>query len=232
MLLRHRFKKGLAVGCTSLLCGVAAAFDITGGTGMGSIPDGTDVNNSPGAPLVISLNVSGTNETVTGLTLAGAIGFSHTWYGDLTVVLSHNGVSVDLMDRNYRASTLDQGSDGDLDGNYLFSEPASSTNGAMPGSGFAPPGTYARWHNPIAGSSIASGGFDGFIGMPLDGLWTLSFTDYAQSDVGDVLGGMRIVGTGAPVPEVPTLSALLAGAMLLRPRSRGAGWAKPASLTD
>lgn len=188
------------------LFGRANAFEITGGTGMGSIPDGTGVNNSPGAPLVISLNVAGTNEVVTGISLAGAIGFSHTWYGDLTVVLSHNGVSVELMDRNYRESTLDQGTDGDLDGDYMFNEPASSTVGNLPYSGLAPPGTYARWHNPIAGSSSFSGAFADFNGTLLDGLWTLTFTDYAQADVGSVLGGMRIVGTSAPVPEPATLS--------------------------
>jgi len=232
MLSVNHFMRRAVLMAAVLLSGIAEAFDITGGTGMGNIPDGTDVNNSPGAPLVISLNVFGTNEIVTSLTIAGAIGLTHTWYGDLTVVLAHNGISVDLMDRNYRSSTLDQGNDGELDGNYMFSEPASSTNGSLSGSGFAPPGTYARWHNPIAGSSEASGSYDGFVGMPLDGLWTLTFTDYAQSDTGQVLGGMRITGTGAPVPEIPVLSALLTGVVLLRPRIVKRSKDKSASLTN
>lgn len=223
MVMLIQILKKTAILFPFLLCGAARAFDISGGTGMGEIADGTGANNSPGAPLVITLNVSGTNEVVTGLSLAGALGFAHTWYGDLAVVLSHNGISVDLMDRNYRASTLDQGNDGSLNGDYMFGEPASSTVGSLPATGPAPSGTYARWHNPLAGSSTAPNSFDDFIGEALDGTWTLTFTDFAAADVGEVLGGMRIVGTSAPVPELSTVSMLLMGGLsLLRKRKRRA----------
>lgn len=203
----------------------AFAFDISGGSGGGAIPDGIDTTGSgAGAPLIITLNVAGTGLTITSLDLAGVLGFTHTWIGDLTVVLSHAGVSVDLMDRDYKTAPANLGTSSDLNGDYMFSNTLNGVEGS-PGA-FAggtntvnPSGTYNRWNGGAFGSTNVTGTFSDFAGKPLDGAWTMTFNDYFAFDTG-AAQGMRIVGTASAVPEPATLTvfALGAAAMLRRRR--------------
>ena len=214
--------KKFSVLAMAAVCGSAFAFDISGGTGGGVIGDGTG-SEVAGTPSVITLNVTGTGEIITGLSLAGALSLTHSFYGDLTLVLSHLGVSVDLMDRNYRTATGTFGGGGDLSGAYMFDNTlngVAGSPGAMGTGATVAAGTYNRWNNPTAGSSTAASDFSAFNGLALDGIWTLTATDWAGADTGSLgTAGMRIVGTG--VPEPATLAVLgLGAAALLRRRAR------------
>ena len=193
----------------------AAPFDFTGGTG-GLIPDGAGSNNVSGNPLIISFNVNAPGMTITQFTRASVIGFTHTFLGDLTVVISHLGVSVDLMDRNYRTTTTSFGLGADLNGTYGF----LASGATMIGSGTpstVPPGDYARNSNPTAGSSAAAGTFASFVGLALSGTWTVEFRDWAQFDTGSA-SQFRIQGDA--VPEPASLAILGFGLAALFARRR------------
>ncbi len=209
--------KRMGVIALVAVCGSAYAFDFSGGLGGGAIADGTATNNAPGAPTVITLVVSGTGLTITSLVLSGALGLTHTYAGDLTLVLSHGGVDVDLMDRNYRTTLTAFGLSDNLGGDYMFTDPPVS--GSMVGSGgIIAAGTYSRWDGSTGGGSTASAGtYASFNGMALDGVWTLTANDWASADTG-AIQGMRIVGSAVPEPASMAVLSLGAAALLRRRR--------------
>lgn len=189
-------------------------FDLSGGTG-GAIPDGAGANTA-GATLTMTMNVSGNaGATIASLDLAGLLGLSHTWMGDLVVTLEHAGVVIDLMDRNYRTVTTSSGANLILNGDYMFNEGGPVMAGAT-----VPSGTYGRHANAAAGSSAATGTYGDLIGKELDGDWILRISDYWSADTGTVQG-FRIVGTANPVvPEPATLTVLGLGAVAALRRRR------------
>lgn len=190
---------------------MADPFDFMGGAG-GAIPDGTGAN-APGADLVVTLNVSGTNAIIDSLDLAGFVGL-HTWLGDLVVTVEHLGVTVDLMDRNYRTTTGGSGLGSDLNGMYMFDEGATLMSGTV-----VPAGTYGRHANADFGVSGATGTYADFAGLALDGDWVFTFSDHWVADEGGI-EAVRIVGTATVVPEPATLAVLGFGALAAMRRRR------------
>lgn len=192
---------------------LGVGFDISGGTG-GAIPDSALGNAPADSSLTVTLNVSGNDGAIIDvLSLAGFNG-AHTWIGDLLVTVEHLGVTVELMDRNYRTVTTSSGSSTDLDGEYMFDEGAVEMTGTL-----AAPGTYGRNSNAAAGVGAFTQTYADFAGLALDGDWNFTFLDHWVGDTGGV-ELVRIVGEATVVPEPATMAALGFGALALIRRRR------------
>jgi len=118
-------------------------------------------------------------------------GLQHTWIGDLVGTLSHNGITVNWLNRT--------GSSADLNGNYLISDLGTTTLGGAAGSP-RPSGTY------LANDSLSA-----FDGMSALGDWTLTISDQARLDTGN-LDNWTLNLTGTPaVPEPATWAMMILG---------------------
>lgn len=176
------------------------------------IPDGTSGPAATrGTPGVASqtLNVSSANY-VSAFNSITIDGLSHPVLGDLTAILSHNGISVDLFDHTGAVSPTDpnlgQGSQASFDGNnYTFAFSGASLAAVLDGTP-APDGvTYAAAGNAVDGFDAANAGntLNSFLGQTLSGAWTLTLKDGQPDNIGSFTGFSFNVGS-APVPETST----------------------------
>ena len=176
------------------------------------IPDDTPGpagTNGPPGKVSQNLNVSSANY-VSAFNSITIDGLSHPVVGDLTAILSHNGISVDLFDHTGAVSPTDpnlgQGSQASFDGsNYTFSLLGASLAG-VPDFTDAPAGvTYAAAGNAVDGFDMADANntLNSFDGQLLNGGWTLTLEDGQAGDVGSFTGFSFNVGS-APVPETST----------------------------
>jgi hypothetical protein len=125
------------------------------------------------------------------------------------VTLSHNGKTVDILDRVRGDGDTQEGDGSKLSGNYTF-VPSGGTNfntiaGAIGSSGTMPTGySYATVPvgntNPLGGVSAADGSLSDFGGMPLSGAWTLNISDRVASFTGTV-SGWQFVAIRSPVVD-------------------------------
>ena len=176
------------------------------------IPDATPTTtqgvNTPGK-VSQTLNVTSANYT-TAFNSITIDGLTHPTLGDLTAILSHDGVSVDLFDHTGAVGPTDpnqgQGSQAMFDGNnYTFSLLGTSLAG-VPDFTNAPDGvTYAAAGNAVDGFDKADAGntLNSFDGVLLGGGWTLTLEDSQPDDVGSFTGFSFGVNS-APVPETST----------------------------
>lgn len=175
------------------------------------IPDDTPgPAGADGPPGKVSqnLNVSSANY-VSAFNSITIDGLSHPVIGDLTAILSHNGISVDLFDHTGGGPNdpnYGQGSQASFDGNnYTFALNGASLAG-VPDFTNAPDGvTYAASGNAAAGFDSANAGntLNSFFGQTLSGAWTLTLEDGQAGDVGSFTGFSFNVSS-APVPESST----------------------------
>lgn len=116
----------------------------------------------------------------------------HTWVGDLTVTLEHNGVEVTLLDRlGFPDST--NGSNDDLSGVYQITAFSQQTLDGFDNAGtdsIIPPGFYRESNTD--GSSL-----EDLLGGDIFGEWNLTIRDAAGFDVG-VLNEWRVGFIPAP----------------------------------
>ena len=131
-----------------------------------SIPDG--VNGNCVQPVTQVVNVPGAGQV--GI-LYAALGLNHTYTSDLTIVLSHAGVSATIMSAGNPLSGAN------LASVYTFQDAAPTSwqqiVGTTLGNATVPPGFY----RPLTP-------FSAFRGLDQAGPWYLTICDSAASDVG------------------------------------------------
>lgn len=140
----------------------------------------------------------GDTRTINDLNVS--IDASHTWVGDLTFTLSHNGVSVAVIDRpGVPASTY--GCSGD------------DINATLDDEAGAPVENECSAGVPtINGTFTPNVSLTGFDGQSVNGSWTMTVSDAVGADSGTLnqwclvatLGGIAPTPTNTPVPPTPT----------------------------
>ncbi len=175
------------------------------------IPDDTPgPAGANGPPGVVSqnLNVSSANY-VSAFNSITIDGLTHPVIGDLTAILSHNGVSVDLFDHTGGGPNdpnYGKGSQASFDGsNYTFALSGASLAGVPDFTNAPGSVTYAASSNAAAGFDPANAGntLSSFHGVLLNGGWTLTLEDSQPGDTGSFTGFSFNVDS-APVPETST----------------------------
>ena len=173
----------------------AAPFDITG-------PSGSDIDTEPSSPTVLSFTVTetGSIETLSLRLNIDETDEGFTYWDNLFVSLSHNGIDVTIFD--FQADNT--GNDDSLDATFTDGE-AALTNSI---SGAPTTGTFA----PLEALSA-------FTGQELSGEWTLTFYDNVPDEVfgdGTDLLSSSIFGTVSdpavpptPVPAMPLWALIL-----------------------
>lgn len=165
-------RRVLAAGAAFLALSIgggaqAATLDFNGAGG--ALPDRVDFSSS--VSVGQSFAVQDVNLTLNNL--------AHSFWADLDVFLTHNGVTVQLTDENGGAS--------DPNGTFTFDDEAATGVGSINTTGGA-----FRPLNPLSA----------FDGQSASGLWTLRILDDAGADVGS-LGGWTLSLTGDVGPGVP-----------------------------
>ena len=174
----------------------AAPFDITG-------PSGSDIDTDPNSPTVLSFTVTETGSIET-LSLRLNIDEEEeglTYWDNLFVSLSHNGIDVTIFD----FQTDLTGSDDSLDATFTDGEAAL---------------TNAIESAPTTGTFAPLEALSAFTGQELSGEWTLTFYDNFDgddvSDDGTDLLSSSIFGTTSdpavpptPVPAMPLWALIL-----------------------
>lgn len=164
----------------------STAFGTTsfGGGSTGAIAD----NDPVGTSFTLDVASSGAIVSMDALNLD----IAHTWVGDLVITLEHGGTTVTLLDRpGVPASTVGNGSD--MDGVYGFADAGASwaPYEVTGGGSFVTVDTYEL--NNTDGSSLAD-----FVGMDINGTWTLTISDNAGLDTGAVRGWDIVAKIPAP----------------------------------
>jgi subtilisin-like proprotein convertase family protein len=173
---------------------------------FGGSAQAATVFNGAGGALPDRVNFTSTITVGQGFSVSDVnVGLSqlfHTYWADLDISLTHNGVTVFLTDEN--------GGSADAFGDYGFDDAAVTSVGSI-GAG---PGTYS----PL--QALAA-----FNGMSAAGDWVLRIYDDAGADAGN-LGGWSLSLTGSAVPEPATWAMMIigfgaAGSMVRASRRRG-----------
>ena len=179
-------------GLTSPICAGAAPINLTGSplpsttaavapttfTGVGgAIPDGTGASFTSTATVTgFPYQLNSVNNITVTLTFGTTTPTEHTWAGDIVATLtSPCGTSVTLLNQIGLNGTYIYGTDADLNGAYTFSASATST----------PPPSYGG-NNIATGTYLPNESFTDFLNCTLNGTWTLTVTDVAAPDDGNL----------------------------------------------
>jgi len=183
----------MKIAAILVVAGLAAAANAGVYTGPGgAIPDATGFPTVPG---VFTSTIDASADTdfpITGVVVVLNFGTGddagnreHTWAADLIATVSFGSTNVRLLNL--------LGGSADMNGQYTFSDGAAAFPPAAVG-GNLPNGTYSPFD--------ALAGFNGLSG---NGIWTLTITDNAGADVGDLVSwDLRII----PAPGALALLGL------------------------
>jgi len=170
-----------------------ATFPANAGT-LGAIPD----NDCSGPGRQVTFTVSGLTGAPTEVAVSMTFGPTHTWVGDVDVVLSGPGgaPSFEIFTFTNPAGS-GSGDNSDLTGPYNFADSATSnwwdaanTAGA---SSAIPSGNY-RTASQSGQNTNLTAAFTGLANA--NGTWTLKFNDCAQDDTGGVSAASLTINTG------------------------------------
>jgi len=191
----------------SIAASPAATFP---GTGVGAIPDASA--GGPGAfgtPLNITFNVSGLTAPLSDVKVDFTA--THSWIGDLNVVLTSPGgtASQVIFSQVGATSATSFGSSSDLLGTYSFFDAAAGTN--IWTASAATPVPAGNYRTTAAGPSASTppftsltSPFAGLTTAQVNGTWTLAFRDGAAGDTGSVTAAnLTLTGGAAAANDAP-----------------------------
>jgi subtilisin-like proprotein convertase family protein len=174
---------------------LANSFPANGGT-LGEIPDGTaSTPGSYGPPRDVTFTVTGLPTGHSPFNVALTFSGTHTWIGDLDVVLiAPNGDSATIFSRTGAATASGNGSGANLGGPYTFTDKAKATptwwtHASSAGLADVVPAGVFRATTP---GGAASGGSNVNMTALFDnvtnpnGTWTLRVRDGFAGDLGSI----------------------------------------------
>jgi subtilisin-like proprotein convertase family protein len=191
----------VASAAALIMASAASAASATGAGGPIPDFDGSGVwpQPFPATTYSSSVNLGTAVQSIQSVVLTD---LSHTWVGDLQVVLFRpDGTGVNILVRA-GFTGVGFGSSADLGGTYTFVE---SGGAAFPTGGtFVAGGTYNQsfgvWSSGTGG--VTNAGLGSVSGG--SGLWTLKIYDWAGQDIGSI-GSWTMNYTEVPVPGVLAL---------------------------
>ncbi len=199
------------VGCSLAVALSNAALGQTYSGGGGTIADSVGLPASSTFQIIVGTGAG----TVTGLDVVTLIGLTHSYGGDLSAQLRHQGadgnwVSVDLFERiGYPTSGI-YGDSSNFGGDYSFRDSSiSSIWNAASAVGDAQAiaaGTYFASRDAGIRVNIAGA----FNDMDASGIWELVITD-SQQDTQGALGGWQFTVGTVPAPGGIALLGLAVG---------------------
>lgn len=191
----------------------ASFADITDNSGAGfNIPD-----NDP-AGIFSTINIAA-DETITDVTVT-LFGLSHTWVGDVTAEVTHDGTSTAVLFERVGDTGGTSGDSSAFGGDYTFADGGADLWAAADAAGFGEviaAGTYAASGLANAPVSLSAS----FSGESTQGNWTLFMNDVAQGDTGSITGWGISFSSSSAIPEPGSfalLGALGLGCVIRRRR--------------
>ena len=191
--------------CVGSTCTIVSANECTGTFTAGGVcnPDTATVNSYVGTPATVVDFATATGGTLVSQTINVPDSFTvsdvevditgtHTFVGDLIVSLEKDGRRIELFNRPRRDSTSTVGSSANLSTAVLtFSDAGAQTlHDALPTT--APTAVAAGVYKPGSISGLALSFKNTFNGVPASGNWTLTVSDWAGIDTGNVAWTLRL----------------------------------------
>lgn len=193
----------------------SAAAQTFAGSGVGPIPDGGAGPAAYGSPRDVSFPVSGVTGSLTNISLS--ISLSHTYIGDLDVVLtSPDGItSFVIFSRVGATSSASGGDSSNLIGTYEFSDSAANNlwTAATSSCGNNCTITPQAYRTSAAGGSGSgavtnfTSAFASLTSAEINGTWTLRFRDGWGGDAGSVSAASLTLTTPPPPPGPPAITS-------------------------
>ena len=182
-----------------VLMSPAAAFPANPAS-LGAIPDGPGTCDAAGAPRNVTFTVTGISGPPTNVSLAFTISPTHTYVGDLDLLLkAPNGTTTHFIFTG-TGNTVDSSN---LTGPYEFNDAAAGnwwTTAASGDTNFVLPAGSYRTSNSTGALTLMN---PVFAGIPTsNGTWTAEFTDWCAGDIGGVSAAtLTLTGAAAPVTD-------------------------------